>query len=197
MTASAIFLFVVITVAKCRICGTNLKNKEAYRVSSFKNNKLNKEYYCSREEYDAEQSKKKNSANQSKPKRVTDVDRDNAYRLICEIIGRKKIENTILWKEWQIWNGICSNKLIWQYLAENKEFLIGAVSKIDNIEFNRIRYLSAILKNNLGDFVVNRPEDVASKPKIQVEETIYESQSINSATRSNKRRSLADLEDEY
>ena len=163
----------------------------------FKNDKKDKSYYCSKEEYDAEQSKKKNNANQSKQRKVTDVDKDNAYRLICEIIGREKIKNTVLWKEWQIWNEICSNKLIWQYLSENKNYLIEVVSKIENVEFKRIRYLSAILKNNLGDYKINIQETDELKPKIHVDETMYESQIINTSKKSNKRRSLADLEDEY
>ena len=65
-----------------------------------------------------------------------------------------------MWKEWTVWNKVATNEVIGQYLEENKSYLVSVIAKLDDKEFNRIRYLSAIIKNKLGDF----------KPKIQVKE---------------------------
>lgn len=168
--------------AKCRICGTQLDTKTAHLVTTYdKNGKEKKAFFCSKEEYEKDLAKKEKAA----------ADKDKAYRLICEIIGRKEIINSVLWKEWTIWNKVVPNEVIGQYLEENKSYLIGIVSRLDNVEFNRIRYLSAILKNKLGDFKPKAKEK--EKPKVQVDETFY----MPMATRNNKRRSLADLEDEF
>lgn len=120
------------------------------------------------------------------------ADKDKAYYLICDIIGRKEIINTILWKEWALWNKVASNEKIGRYLEENKAYLSSVISRLEDVEFKRIRYLSTILKNKLGDFKPMSTE--AEKPKVKVEETIYESVA---PARNNKRRSLADLEDEF
>jgi hypothetical protein len=54
-------------------------------------------------------------------------------------------------------------------------------------------YLSAILKNKLGDYKPKVVEKQQEKPKIQVDTTFYEPIS----TSNNKRRSLEDLEDDF
>lgn len=118
------------------------------------------------------------------------ADKDKVYWLICEIVNRKNIINTVLWKEWKVWNEVASNEVIGQYLEENKNYLINVVSNIDNVEFLRIRYLSTIIKNNIGDYKPNTKE--TAKPKVAVDETFY-TPTTNGV---NKRRSLADLEDD-
>jgi len=165
--------------AKCRICGEPLDTKIAYMVIT--NGK--KAYYCSQEEYDADQSKKKKVAE----------DKDKVYRLVCDIIARKEITNTALFAEWKIWNKVADNDKIGQYLYENKEFLYNTIARLEDKEFNRIRYLSAILKNKLGDYKQSVVVSEVEKPKVKVDETFYE---VATATR-NRRRSLADLEDEF
>ena len=124
--------------AKCRICGEALDTKTAHLVVT--NGK--KAYYCSSEEYEKNEVKKKKAAE----------DKDKVYRLVCDIIARKEITNTALFSEWKVWNKVADNEKIGKYLEENKAYLCGAITKLDNKEFNRIRYLSAILKNSLGDF---------------------------------------------
>ena len=62
---------------------------------------------------------------------------------------------------------------------------------IDRIVYQKIRYFSAILKNSLRDFVPKVQE--IEKPKVVVEETIYEAPTHSL----NKRRSLEDLEDMF
>ena len=162
---------------KCKICGTQLNTTEAYKVTD-KNGK--NKYYCSASEFEAEETRKKKAAE----------DKDKVYRLICDILGEKEVLNTALWKEKTIWNKAFSDEIIAKYLAEHKDYLSSAVSKLSSTEYARIRYVSAVLKNSLRDFKPKIEEQ--PKPKVVVEETIYEA-----PTRSlNKRRSLADLEDD-
>lgn len=200
---------------KCRYCSANLTSDNAYRIAK---NKIGM-YFCNQEHYVkyVEQAEKKKAekakliaqekeeqaklkarqkeehmAEEQAQKEKRKADKDKAYWLICEIIGRKEIINTVLWKEWAIWNKVASNETIGRYLEENKTYLINTISNLDNIELIRIRYLSAILKNKLGDY--SRITTIDTRPKIQtVEETFYEPVTTNN----NKRRSLADLEDDF
>ena len=113
------------------------------------------------------------------------------YWLICDIIGRKEIINTALWSERKIWSTIATDEIIATYLEQNKDYLSDTISRIEDKEFNRIRYLSAIIKNNIGDFIQN--VKIEEKPKVQIDTTFYEP----IETQNNKRRSLADLEDDF
>ena len=164
--------------AKCRICETPLDTKTAYKVTD-KNGK--NKYYCSKSEFDAEEARKKKAQE----------DKDRVYYLICDIMGVDEILNTALWKEKIEWNKAFSDEIIGKYLEENKEHLTSMIARLDSSEYAKIRYLSTILKNSLRDFKPKRAE--VEKPKVVVEETIYEAptQSLN------KRRSLADLEDMF
>jgi hypothetical protein len=165
-----------------------------------------KAYFCNEEHcnlfiQDRNEKKKQEmealeAAKQKKQEREKEVQqykeyKDKAYYLICDIIGRKQIINTALWKEWAIWNKVADNKIIGQYLEENKTYLCEALSRIDNNEFLRIRYLSTILKNKLGDYKPVTKEIKKPQPKTDV--VFYEPIPTNN----NKRRSLADLEDEF
>lgn len=139
--------------ARCRICGEKLNTDNAYRIVLYDSKGRGKNfYYCSEEEYNTDKEKKDKEV----------ADKSKAYRLICDVIGRKEIVNTILWKEWKEWSKVATDEMIWKYLEENKMYLIDVISKLDNVEFNRIRYLSAILKNKLGDF----------KPKVVEKEVV-------------------------
>ena len=170
--------------AKCRACGSSLDTTTAFKLIEHNtNDKQKTSYYCSREECLDDCAKKEKAKE----------DKDKAYELICEIIGREKIINTVLWKEWKVWNTVATDDIIAQYLTDNKAYLMNVISRLDDVEFNRIRYMSAILKNSLGDF---KPKVVAAqieKPKVKVDESFYGTV----PTTQNKRRSLADLEDEF
>ena len=85
--------------AKCKICGTELDTKTAYKVTD-KNGK--NKYYCSQSEFETEEERKKKVAE----------DKDRVYYLICDIMGEKEIINTILYKEWQVWNKVADNQKI-------------------------------------------------------------------------------------
>ena len=162
---------------KCRICGTQHNTEDAYKVVV--NNK--NQYYCSQEEYEKDLANKKKAAE----------DKDRVYRLICDIMGEKEILNTALWKEKIEWNKAFSDEFIAKYLQENQTYLTSAITRLDSSQFAKIRYLSAILKNSLGDFKP-KTENV-EKPKIMVEETIYEAPTHTL----NRRRGLDELEDMF
>lgn len=162
---------------KCRICGTPYDTKDAYKVVV--NNK--NQYYCSQEEYETDLAKKKKAAE----------DKDRVYRLICDIMNEKEIINTILFKEWAVWNKVADNEKIGQYLEENQEYLTSVIARLQSSEFARIRYLSTIIKDKIKGFVPR--VEVEEKPKVVVDETIYDAPTHTL----NKRRSLEDLEDMF
>ena len=170
--------------AKCRICGTELNTDTAYKIISYDTNNTPKTaYYCSKEEYEKDEAEKKKAAE----------DKDKVYRAICEIMGKKEIINTALWKEKLEWNKAFADEVIAQYLSENKDYLTSVISRLEDKEYNRIRYLSAVLKNQLGDFKQKVVEQETNRPKVKVDNAFFEPIPTNN----NKRRSLADLEDMF
>ena len=161
--------------AKCRICGKELDTKIAYKVID-KNGK--NRYFCSQSEYEAEEARKKKAKEY----------KDKVYRLICDLFGYE-IQNTQLFAEWNLWNKLKSNEIIYKYLVENKEYLQQICNKPFEGEYQRIRYFSAVLKNSLRDF---KPKvEVFDKPMIVVEEH-YETKYKLKA-----RMALEDFEEEY
>ena len=165
--------------ATCRICGTALDTKTAHTVVA--NGKS--AYYCSAEEFESDEAKKKKVA----------ADKEKVYRLICDIIGRKEIVNSALWKEKAVWNKVATDEIVGQYLEENKDYLTCVINRLDDVEYNRIRYLSAVLKNKLGDYKPKQIVNESEQPKVNVDQSFYESTHATC----NRRRSLADLEDEF
>lgn len=164
--------------AKCKICGKVLDTSVAYKVEG----KPNK-YFCSEQEYQAAEERKRKAAE----------DKDKVYTLICRIIGRETIINTSLWAEWKVWSSVADDAKIGQFLAENEEYLTSMIGRLANAEFPRIRYLSTVLKNRLGDYQPRVAEEIKVQPKVVIDETMYDVSSV--ATRQ-RRRSLDELEDE-
>lgn len=165
--------------AKCRICGKKGNTDEMYKVVTGITTKIN-HYYCSQEEWQAEQDRKKKFQE----------DKDKVYYLICNMFGYE-IQNTRLFDEWAKWNKLKANEVIYQYIRENEDYLRKICDKQYDDENQKIRYFSAVLKNSLYDFKPKTTEKEV-EPKVNVDETIYESPTHSL----NKRRSLADLEDE-
>ena len=159
---------------KCRICGTTVDKEIAYKVTI----KGKNTYFCSQEEYEKDLAVRKRAA----------ADKDKVYRLICEIIGRQEIVNTILWKEWVVWNKVATNEVIGLYLTEHKDYLVGTIARLDDIEFNRIKYLSAVLKNKLGDF---KP-----KAKDTITQTNINDEHYETKFKPKTRRALLDFEED-
>ena len=125
----------------CKICKTKVDRDSCYkRVVNGKN-----WYCCNKEEFDKHEQEKQ--------------DRAKVFTLINDIFGYT-VTNTMLFKEYQIWLGLCNNPGIVSYIEENKSYLVGVMDKKDfQSEYIKIRYFSAILKNRLGDY----------KPKVKVE----------------------------
>lgn len=162
--------------AKCRICGKTLDTNTAYKVTD--KNGRNK-YFCSVSEFETEETRKK---------KVLE-DKDRVYRLICDIMCVKEIISTALWKEWQVWLKVADNEKIAQYLEENKDYLTSAITRLDSSEFAKIRYFSAILKNNLGSFKPRVQKVIKPQPTMEEHyETKYKSKT---------RQALDDIEEEW
>ena len=167
------------------------EKEEAERKRLIEKEKKQREREEAKQKKIIEKEARQKEENEAKEQRK--ADKNKVYTLICEIIGRKEIINTALWKEWKVWNLVASNETIGRYLDANKKYLTEIISKLDNIEFNRIRYLSAIIKCDIGDFGL-KPKEAKKMPvKIEVSNDFYQPV----ATKNNKRRSLADLEDEF
>ena len=162
----------------CKICKTKLDRESCYkRVVNGKN-----WYCCSREEYDKHEQEKAKEA----------ADKDKVYKLVCQIIGRDQIINSILWKEKAVWNSVKPDEIIGKYLEENKDYLTSVISRLDNIEYNRIRYLSTIIKNHIGDFKPKVEEKIVAEPVIAVDQDFEFFKPRYTAPKT--RRSFDDLE---
>ncbi len=141
--------------AKCKICGTELNTKTAYKVTD-KNGK--NKYFCSQSEFEAEEERKKKAAE----------DKDRVYRLICDIMGEQEIISTALFKEWQVWLKVADNAKIAKYLEENRDYLSSAIARLSSSEYAKIRYLSTIIRDKIKAFVPK--VEVKEVPKVVVEE---------------------------
>lgn len=157
-------------LVKCKCCGNKIERESAYKVITDNGNK----YYCNKAEYEAMQKEK--------------ADKDAIYAEIVDIFGYK-IQNSALFKEWKCWNELASNEKILSYIQENKDYIKGAVGRINGTEYARVRYVSAILKNSLVDYKVETREE---PEKITVDCEIYETPIFTKK----KRRGLSELEDE-
>lgn len=133
--------------AKCKICGTELDTKTAYKITD-KNGK--NKYFCSQFEFETEEERKKK----------VQEDKDRVYRLVCDIMGEKEIISTALFKEWQVWLKVADNEKIAKYLEENKDYLTSVIARLSSSEYARIRYLSTIIRDKIKAF----------KPKVEVKE---------------------------
>lgn len=161
-------------LVNCKCCGNKIERESAYKVMTDKGNK----YYCSKAEYEAMQKEK--------------ADKDAIYTEIVDIFGYK-IQNSALFKEWKCWNELASNEKILSYIQENKDYIKGAVGKLNSTEYARVRYVSAILKNSLVDYKVEprkEPEKIEVKNDsfFELFEPIKENKKM--------RKSFAELEDD-
>ena len=164
--------------AKCQWCKNDIDTKAAYKEVINGKNK----YWCNDDCYKTyEESRKK----QAKIK----AEYDEIYELSKEIFGYEFTGYSLLKREINIWEKVGSRQKIIAYLNENKNWLSDVMNKEFSNDYNRVRYYSAIVVSKLHDYNLKSVE--ANKPKIVIDEKIYESPSHSL----NKRRSLADLED--
>lgn len=131
---------------KCRYCNKIIDRDLAFKVKKGKSNW----YYCSAEH-----------ANTKPP-------RDLMYEQLNKIFG-KIVTNTVLYKEFDGLANVYGYDKLNAYINENYEYLCTVMRKEFANDYNRIRYLSAIFKNNVGDFELPKPEI-----KKEVEVTVYE-----------------------
>ena len=173
---------------KCKFCGASLTTAVAKMVEI--NNK--RAYFCSEDHHEKyliqEEEKQKQKA---KDRELL----DKFYILMCEILGVNGITNTALYKEKKEINQVFSDEVIVAFLEENKDWMKQSVGRLSGGEYGKIRYVSVILRNKLGDY---RPkivvkEEVKVRVKTNMNDMMYEIRD----TRKNKRRSLSDMEDMF
>lgn len=179
---------------KCRICG-NILIDNYYVITKNSTNKTTGEvktqnfYYCSKEEYDnhiMEQQHKKEM-------------RDKTYELLCGLLGVKNIIDTSLWKEWAIWNSLATDEQIKSLITKfYDQWKIAIDQKSASMTmYQKIRYVSAMIKNHLQDFIAEcehtKKETIIPKG-IEIEAPVLTPAKLqgNMSTR----RSLSDLEGE-
>ena len=165
---------------KCRYCGERVEKEDAYKDPN-KNS-----YYCSEEHYLATMKNREDLQKEKEEKRHKKI--DPVYEEVADIFGYR-IQNSQLFKEMKLWRSICNDEKILAYLQEHKDYIKSKLEKLNSSEYARIRYVSAILKNSLKDYVAT----VRVEPeKINVDCEIYEP----TVFAKKKRRGLSELEDE-
>lgn len=139
---------------KCKFCGTRSTTTVAYKTE------INKKiaYFCDENHYNKFLQKAKEEE-QDKIKK--DKLRIKFLQLFCDVLGVTGITNTIIWKEKAELNKVFSDEIIISYLEENKEWISKSVGRLSGGEFGKIRYVSTILKNKLGDY---KPITAATEP---------------------------------
>jgi hypothetical protein len=129
-------------------------------------------YYCNKQEYDEIQRKK-----QSK---------DNTFLCINDIFGYK-VTSTVLFKEINGLHDTYTYEKIFAYLQDNQQYLQQVMEKDFASEYAKIRYFSAILKNNLVDFKIKEPEFIR---------TMDVDMPSNRYKRKKQRKALSEIETE-
>lgn len=154
---------------KCRVCKTKIERTDAYKVVIDGKN----HYYCTEKEY--------------KDLLVQKEVKDNTYNLINHIF-EKKVTNTVLFKEINTLLETHTYEEILSYLQDNEDYLCRVMSKDFQSEYAKIRYFSAILKNNMADFQQKVEAKIVRDVKIDVSESKFK--------RKNKRKPLVEYEEE-
>lgn len=177
---------------KCRFCQGKLTTSVAYKAE------INKKsaYFCNQnhhERYLQEEEKKQNV--RAKEREL----QDKFYVLMCEILGVEGITNTALYKEKKEINQVFSDEVIVMFLEENKDWMRQSVGRLNGGMYGKIRYVSVILRNRLGDYKpkVEVREEVKAQQEIQ---TIAETREdvglrINKKKKAIRRKGFAEMED--
>ena len=202
----------------CRYCKSKIEKKNALQILGEKHNT----YYCNQEcysNYFAEKEKTKNeneavkrakeierlAKKQEKERQIEEqkaasaarkAKRDAVYDELCDIFGYE-VQNTVLFTEWILWNKLADDEKILAYLKEHKDYIKGATARASGTEYAKIRYMSAILKNNLKDYSNSRGQ----RAQLQVVDDAMPKESsfvLFEPVKGNKkvRKSFAELEDD-
>lgn len=143
---------------KCRCCGNPVDKNISYKIEHGKTNY----YYCSEQEY---------------IKMITDKARMKELEhkildIVNDIFGYK-VTNTILFKELKEIKQSSSLEKMFAYLDENKDDLVRYMSqKMFTNEYGKIRYFSAIIKNNIRDYELPK-EEIIKQEHIEIYSTVY------------------------
>lgn len=164
--------------AKCRYDKKPVDTKTAFKIIIKDKNT----YWCSEQCYNLHC-----EAQEKQAKIIAEY--DEIFELTKQIFGYEFTGYSLLKKEINVWEKVCTRTKIIEYLNENKNWLRGVMSKEFNSDYNRVRYYSVVVSSKLYDY---KPKiATVEKQKVVVDETIYAAP----AQSHNKRRSLADLED--
>ena len=202
----------------CRYCKSKIEKKNALQILGEKHNT----YYCNQEcysNYFAEKEKTKNeneavkrakeierlAKKQEKERQIEEqkaasaarkAKRDAVYDELCDIFGYE-VQNTVLFTEWILWNKLADDEKILAYLKEHKDYIKGATARASGTEYAKIRYMSAILKNNLKDYSNSRGQR-AQLPVVDDAMPKESSFVLFEPVKANKkvRKSFAELEDD-
>ena len=202
----------------CRYCKSKIEKKNALQILGEKHNT----YYCNQEcysNYFAEKEKTKNeneavkrakeierlAKKQEKERQIEEqkavsaarkAKRDAVYDELCDIFGYE-VQNTVLFTEWILWNKLADDEKILAYLKEHKDYIKGATARASGTEYAKIRYMSAILKNNLKDYSNSRGQR-AQLPVVDDSMPKESSFVLFEPVKGNKkvRKSFAELEDD-
>lgn len=117
---------------KCKCCGKELNRDNAFKVVVNDKNT----YYCNETEFNSIQHKKEI--------------KDKTYQAIFELFGHKVV-NTVLYKEINSIADIFTFDKIYSYLLSEKFQLEKSLHKPFSSEYAKIKYLAAILKNNISE----------------------------------------------
>ena len=202
----------------CRYCKSKIEKKNALQILGEKHNT----YYCNQEcysNYFAEKEKTKNeneavkrakeierlAKKQEKERPIEEqkaasaarkAKRDAVYDELCDIFGYE-VQNTVLFTEWILWNKLADDEKILAYLKKHKDYIKGATARASGTEYAKIRYMSAILKNNLKDYSNSRGQR-AQLPVVDDAMPKESSFVLFEPVKENKkvRKSFAELEDD-
>lgn len=155
-------------LVKCKLCSTKLERNDAYKVTVNGKN----EYYCNEKEY------------QQKLKEATD--KENVMNILKEILDNR-VNYPALNKELKEINTTNSYEKIYSYLYDNKSMLEQSLNKSFSSEYARIRYLSAIIKNHIVDYIME-DESYITDNEYEILDTKYKQKK--------KRRAMCDIEKE-
>ena len=168
---------------KCKYCGTYIEKNVAYKDQNKKNS-----YYCNEEHYLAIIKRNNDLQKEKEDAKKAKEEKKKVYYELCDIFGYE-VQNSILFTEWILWNKLANDEKILAYLQENKDYIKSKMERTNGTEYARIRYLSAILKNSLHDYKVEKKTEPT---KITVNYEMYEPV----VSTKKKRRGLSELEDE-
>ena len=135
---------------KCMICKKSIDIDKAYvaEIKIGKDNKTTKKYSCAKEEYDNYNEEK--TRKKIREKRMSEV--------INRIINREN-KNTLLFQKEREWISV---PFALEAIENNEDYITRIIqNKAFNSEYAELRYLSAVIDNNLNDWI--------AKIKIEIE----------------------------